>query len=42
MDVAYGLGKAYPMTQHGTWVSGRYVWFYPPTDINKRFVFVKR
>lgn len=38
MDVAYGLGKDYPKAQYGTWVSGRYVWFYPPTPINKRFV----
>jgi branched-chain amino acid transport system substrate-binding protein len=38
MDVAYGLGKDYPRLEHGMWVSGRYVWFYPPTDVNKRFV----
>jgi branched-chain amino acid transport system substrate-binding protein len=38
MDVAYGLGKDYPRLEYGTWVSGRYVWFYPPTEINKRFV----
>ncbi|MGC9069404.1 MAG: ABC transporter substrate-binding protein [Thermoprotei archaeon] len=44
MDVAYGLGKNYPKLDYGTWVSGRYVWFYPPTDVNKGFVnaFVKR
>jgi len=44
MDVAYGLGKNYPKAQNGTWVSGRYTWFYPPTDVNKKFVdaFVKR
>jgi len=38
MDVAYGLGKDYPRLEYGTWVSGRYMWFYPPTEINKRFV----
>ena len=44
MDVAYGLGRAYPQLPNGMWVSGRYVWFYPPTDTNKKFVdsFVKR
>jgi branched-chain amino acid transport system substrate-binding protein len=44
MDVAYGLGKEYPKLENGMWVSGRYVWFYPPTDINSKFVdtFVKR
>lgn len=44
MDVAYGLGKDYPILENGTWVSGRYVWFYPPTSINKNFVnsFTKR
>jgi branched-chain amino acid transport system substrate-binding protein len=38
MDVVYELGKDYPTAKHGTWVSGRYVWFYPKTSINERFV----
>jgi len=38
MDVAYALGKDYPVAELGTWVSGRYVWLYPPTSINKEFV----
>lgn len=38
MDVAYELGADYPTAPLGTWVSGRYVWFYPYTEINKRFV----
>jgi len=44
MDVAYSLGRAFPALPNGTWVGARYLWFYPPTDINKRFVdaFVKR
>ncbi|MEM2061533.1 MAG: ABC transporter substrate-binding protein [Candidatus Caldarchaeum sp.] len=37
-DVAYELGAEYPTARYGTWVSGRYVWFYPNTEINKRFV----
>jgi branched-chain amino acid transport system substrate-binding protein len=38
MDVVYELGKDYPTAKHGTWVSGRYVWFYPKTPTNERFV----
>ncbi len=38
MDVVYELGSEYPTAKHGTWVSGRYVWFYPDTPINRRFV----
>jgi branched-chain amino acid transport system substrate-binding protein len=38
MDVAYALGKDYPTAELGTWVSGRYIWLYPPTDLNKSFV----
>ncbi|MEM1945625.1 MAG: ABC transporter substrate-binding protein [Candidatus Caldarchaeum sp.] len=38
MDVAYELGAEYPTAKYGTWVSGRYVWFYPATEINRRFV----
>ncbi|MEM4187297.1 MAG: ABC transporter substrate-binding protein, partial [Candidatus Caldarchaeum sp.] len=35
MDVAYELGAEYPTAKYGTWVSGRYVWFYPATEINR-------
>jgi len=38
MDVAYALGRDYPVAELGTWVSGRYIWMYPPTDVNKKFV----
>ncbi len=38
MDVVYELGHEYPTAKYGTWVSGRYVWFYPYTTINQRFV----
>lgn len=38
MDVAYSLGKDYPVAELGTWVSGRYVWLYPPTSVNKQFI----
>lgn len=38
MDVAYELGADYPTASLGTWVSGRYVWFYPNTELNKTFV----
>jgi branched-chain amino acid transport system substrate-binding protein len=38
MDVAYALGRDYPVAELGTWVSGRYIWLYPPTAINKEFV----
>ncbi len=37
-DVAYELGANYPTLPLGTWVSGRYVWPYPPSDINTKFV----
>ena len=38
MDVAYALGRDYPGAELGTWVSGRYIWQYPPTSVNKSFV----
>jgi len=37
-DVAYALGANYPTLPLGTWVSGRYVWPYPPSPINEKFV----
>lgn len=37
-DVVYALGGEYPTAELGTWVSGRYVWPYPPTPVNKTFV----
>jgi len=38
-DIAYALGKNYPRLEMGTWVSGNdYIWVYPPTEVNKRFV----
>ncbi|MEM1546929.1 MAG: ABC transporter substrate-binding protein [Candidatus Methanomethylicia archaeon] len=38
MDIAYMLGASYPTAEYGTWVSGRYIWPYPPTTVNKEFV----
>ena len=38
LDVAYALGRDYPTAELGTWVSGRYVWLYPPTPVNREFV----
>jgi branched-chain amino acid transport system substrate-binding protein len=38
MDVAYSLGHNYPVAELGTWVSGRYIWPYPQTRVNKEFV----
>ncbi|MEM0262509.1 MAG: ABC transporter substrate-binding protein [Nitrososphaerota archaeon] len=38
MDVAYSLGAGYPTAELGTWVSARYIWLYPPTEINREFV----
>jgi branched-chain amino acid transport system substrate-binding protein len=42
--VFYALGRGYPQLVNGMWVGARYIWFYPPTSINKRFVdaYVKR
>jgi branched-chain amino acid transport system substrate-binding protein len=38
VDVAYALGRDYPTAELGTWVSGRYMWLYPPTPVNREFV----
>lgn len=37
-DVVYELGADYPTAPLGTWVSGRYVWFYPDIEVNRAFV----
>jgi branched-chain amino acid transport system substrate-binding protein len=35
IDVMEALAKEYP---EGAWISGRYIWSYPPTPINSHFV----
>ncbi len=35
IDAMEALAKEYP---EGCWVSGRYLWQYPPTELNKEFV----
>ncbi len=35
IDAMEALAKEYP---EGCWVSGRYIWQYPPTELNKAFV----